>query len=45
MLQPAPSTLGAGATYVDYKDAATADHVIGNDDGLEIFFATWLRFP
>lgn len=38
-------TLGAGAAYVDYKDAVTADHVIGNDDSLEIFFATWLRFP
>ncbi|MBK1868201.1 hypothetical protein [Taklimakanibacter albus] len=38
-------TLGAGAAYVDYKDAVTEDHVIGNDDSLEIFFATWLRFP
>lgn len=37
-------TLGAGAAYVDYTDAIT-DHVIGNEDSLEIFFATWLRFP
>jgi hypothetical protein len=36
-------TLGAGAAYVDYNDAVT-DHAIG-DDSLEIFFATWLRFP
>lgn len=38
-------TLGAGAAYVDYTDAITSDHVIGNDNSLEIFFATWLRFP
>lgn len=38
-------TLGAGAAYVDYTDAITWDRVIGDNDSLEIFFATWLRFP
>jgi hypothetical protein len=42
-------TLGVGATYIDFKDAAVIDgndvDVIGSDDSLEVFFGTWLRFP
>ncbi|MBK1868194.1 porin [Aestuariivirga sp. YIM B02566] len=42
-------TLGVGATYIDFKDAAVIDNdgldVIGNEDSLEVFFGTWLRFP
>jgi len=42
-------TLGVGATYIDFKDAAVLDNdgvdVIGNEDSLEVFFGTWLRFP
>lgn len=35
-------TLGAGATYVEFDDAADADD---EGDSLEVFFGTWLRFP
>jgi hypothetical protein len=38
-------TLGVGATYIDYKDAITEDDIIGNEDSLQVFFGTWLRFP
>ncbi len=38
-------TLGVGATYIDFKDAATSDDVIGDESSLEVFFGTWLRFP
>ncbi|HTN98196.1 MAG TPA: porin [Nordella sp.] len=42
-------TLGVGATYIDFKDAAVIDgndlDVIGSDNSLEVFFGTWLRFP
>jgi hypothetical protein len=42
-------TLGVGATYIDFKDAAVVDgrdlDVIGNEDSLQVFFGTWLRFP
>lgn len=38
-------TLGVGATYIDFKDAATSDDDIGNENSLEVFFGTWLRFP
>jgi hypothetical protein len=34
-------TLGAGATYIDFGDHAT----VNDDDSLEVFFGTWLRFP
>lgn len=32
------ATVGIGATYVDF------DRDAGNDDSLEVFFGTWLRF-
>jgi hypothetical protein len=32
------ATVGAGAAYVDFDDDA------GNNDSLEVFFGTWLRF-
>jgi len=50
-------TLGVGATYIDYDDMreataafvdgiATPVHVEAEDeDSLEVFFGTWLRFP
>ena len=39
-------TLGAGATYVDFDDAFIDDDGVTaiEDDSLEIFFTTWLRF-
>jgi len=37
-------TLGVGATYVDFSDDAYTTHVV-EDDSLEVFFGTWLRFP
>jgi hypothetical protein len=38
-------TLGAGATYVDFGGDAYASHGPIEDDSLEVFFGTWLRFP
>jgi len=40
-------TVGAGATYVDFgSDAVTSGgDDTDNDDSLEVFFGTWLRFP
>jgi len=42
-------TLGVGATYIDYKNASVIDDGkidnIDNDNSLEVFFGTWLRFP
>lgn len=41
-------TLGAGATYIDFKDALIDDDDgirAVNDDSLEVFVGTWLRFP
>jgi hypothetical protein len=32
------ATVGVGATYVDFDNDA------GNNDSLEVFFGTWLRF-
>lgn len=39
-------TLGLGATYVDFDDAFVDDDGVTpvEDDSLEIFFGTWLRF-
>lgn len=39
-------TLGLGATYVDFDDAFVDDVGVTpvEDDSLEIFFGTWLRF-
>ena len=39
-------TLGVGATYIDFSDDAyTASGSFPEDDSLEVFFGTWLRFP
>jgi hypothetical protein len=40
-------TLGAGATYIDFDDAFIDDDGIRavDDDSLEVFVGTWLRFP
>ncbi|HTN98197.1 MAG TPA: porin, partial [Nordella sp.] len=47
-------TLGVGATYIDYNDVSKVGtngvgdlaFVNGNDDdSLQVFFGTWLRFP
>ena len=34
-------TLGAGATYIDYGGGDDVD----DEDALQVFFGTWLRFP
>lgn len=40
-------TLGFGATYIDFDDAFVDDDGITaiEDDSLEVFVGTWLRFP